>query len=278
MMGKVKYTLSFLLVTAAAYALSAFFLSHLDREVLKGVPLSAPRAASPQPKVGPPASPVDRSRVVTRTSPPPERQEDTSKKRPGVQEKPGLTSLNLKLLGTVVNEQGSSWAIIHDLDRDRQALVAEGYAVGEARVVSISKDRVLLNVNGKEEILQLGVERTKTASASSDQEGAEGTYVLNRETVKNTLDNLPGLMTQVRADVYFKDGKPEGFQVSQIQEGSLIKSAGFEEGDVIRSVNGQEVRSLEDAFALYQKFGNLDSFTVEILRGEKPKTLNVKIR
>lgn len=279
-MDKMKYLFSFVLVTAAAYGLSTFFLSHLDRGFLKEVPLSVPRGASPQPKAAPApsGSPVDRSKVVTRRSPPPERKEDTSKQTPRVQEKPGLTSLNLKLLGTILNENGSSWAIIHDLDRDRQEMVGEGYAVGEAKVVSIAKDSVLLNVNGKEEILPLGAEGTKTASTRMDQEGAGSSYVLNREIVRKDLENLPNLMTQARAELYLKDGKPEGFLVSQIQEGSIIKSAGFEEGDVIRSVNGQEVRSFEDAIALYQKFGKSSSFTIDILRGDKPKTLHVRVR
>jgi S1-C subfamily serine protease len=48
--------------------------------------------------------------------------------------------------------------------------------------------------------------------------------------------------------------------------------------DVIRRVNGQEIRSMEDAIALYQKFGTSDSFTIDILRGEKPTTLHVQIR
>jgi S1-C subfamily serine protease len=47
---------------------------------------------------------------------------------------------------------------------------------------------------------------------------------------------------------------------------------------VIRSVNGREVRSLEDAIALYQQLEDSDSYTIGILRGEKPRTLHVKIR
>jgi len=279
MMVKMKYLVSFLLVTAAAYALSTLFLSRLDREFLKQIPSPAPGESSVQPsRPSPLPSPADVSKVVTRRPPPPERKQDTSPKTSRVQEKPGLSSLNLKLLGTVVNEKGSSWAIIHDLDRDRQDLVGVGYVVGGARVVSIAKNSVLLNVNGKEEILTLGREVAKAPGVGPGQEGAASTYVLSSENVKTNLENLPTLMSQVRAEVYFKDGKPEGFQVNQIQEGSLIKSAGFQDGDVIRRVNGQEIRSMEDAIALYQKFGTSDSFTIEILRGEKPTTLHVKIR
>ncbi len=197
------------------------------------------------------------------------------------QEELGVSSLNLKLLGTVVNEKGSSWAIIKDLDRDRQDMVNVGSVVAGARVVSISKDRVVLNVNGREEILLLGVEGTRPAGTRDDQgakESAPSTYVVDRETVRENLDNLPSLLMQARAELYYKEGRPEGFQLSQIQRGSILKSVGFQDGDVIRTVNGQEVRSMDDAIALYQKFGDSDSYTIGILRGEKPKTLHVKIR
>jgi len=181
----------------------------------------------------------------------------------------------------VVSERGSSWAVIHDLDSDRQEMATVGSVVAGARVVSIGKDRVVLNVDGREELLVLGAEGTRSAGGRDDQgprESATSTYVLSREVVRETLENLPALMTQARAELYFKEGRAEGFQLSQIQDGSLIKSVGFQDGDVIRSVNGQEVRSLEDAIEIYQKFGDSDSFTIGILRGERTKTLHVRIK
>jgi len=86
--------------------------------------------------------------------------------------------------------------------------------------------------------------------------------VLDRKTVRENLDNLPSLLTQARAELYFKEGRPEGFQLSQIQKGSILNSRRFQDGDVIRSVNGREVRSMEDAIALYQQLGDSDSYTI----------------
>jgi general secretion pathway protein C len=160
-------------------------------------------------------------------------------------------------------------------------MVNVGSVVAGARVVSIQRDRVVLSISGREEILLLGAEGTRPAStrdAQAPKESATSTYVVDRKTVQENLDNLPSLLMQARAELYFKEGRPEGFQLSQIQRGSLLKSVGFEDGDVIRSVNGQEIRSLEDAIALYQQFGDRDSYTIGILRGEKPKTLHVKIK
>jgi len=281
MMDKMKYLFFFLLVTAAAYALSTFFLSYLDRELAKDLSVLTLEKLSVQMKMTPPLLPAEKPDFVEKTAASLERKEDTSKRTHRVQEKPSLSSLNLKLLGTVMNEKGSSWAIIQDLTSDRQEMVYVGSMIAGARVVSIGRDRVVLNVNGREEILLLGSEGTRSASTTGDQaakESSTSTYVLSREVVNKNLENLPVLMTQARAEIYFREGRPEGFQLSQIQQGSLIKSVGFQDGDVIRSVNGQEIRSLEDAIALYQRFGDGDSFKIGILRGNKPQTLHVKIK
>jgi general secretion pathway protein C len=281
MMDKMKYFFFFLLVTASAYALSTLLLSYLDRELAKDLPLPAPANSAMEKKVAPPLPSGEYPKSMEKRTASLERKEGTSKKTSQSQEEPGLSSLNLKLLGTVVNESGSSWAVIQDLETDRQEMVSVGSVVAGARVVSIERDRVVLNVNGKEEILLLGVEGTRSASSRGDQgarESTTSTYVLSREVVRENLENLPDLMSQARAEIYYKEGRPEGFQLSQIQDGSLIKSVGFENGDVIRSVNGQEIRSLEDAIALYQKYGDGDSFTIGILRGERSRTLHVKIR
>lgn len=276
-----KYFFFFLLVSAAAYALSTLFLSYLDRELAKDLPLPAPGNSLIEKKLPPPLSPAEYPKPTEKRAASLERKEDISKRTSQAQDQPGLTFLNLTLLGTVVNESGLSWAVIMDLTTDRQDMVSVGSVVAGARVVSIGRDRVVLNVNGREEILLLGVEGARSASSRGDQgakESATSTYVLSREVVRENLENLPDFLTQARAELYYKEGKPEGFQLSQIQQGSLLRTVGFENGDVIRSVNGQEVRSLEDAIALYQKFGDSNSFTIGILRGERVKMLNVKIK
>jgi len=280
-MTKLKYLFVFLLVTGAAYAGSTVFLSYLDAELGKDLPLSPPAKSSSGNKPGPPLPSADDSKSLAKRALSTVRKEDTSRKTSRPPDRPGTSSLNLKLLGTVVNEKGSSWAVIHDLDNDRQDMVGVGSVVAGARVVSIERDKVVLSINGREEILLLGAEGARSASSRGEQESKESaasTYVLDRKTVRENLDNLPSLLTQARAELYFKEGRPEGFQLSQIQKGSILNSVGFQDGDVIRSVNGREVRSMEDAIALYQQLGDSDSYTIGILRGEKPRTLHVKIR
>jgi general secretion pathway protein C len=282
MADKLKHLFFFFLVTVAAYAGSTLLLAYLNREPAKELPVPAPARSSVENKAGPSSTlQADYSKALAKRSLSLEGKEDASERTSHAQEKPGLTSLNLRLLGTVVNESGSSWAVIQDLETGRQVMAMVGSVVAGATVVSIERDRVVLSVNGRQEILLLGVEPARSASGREDQgarEGATSTHVLDREVVRENLDNLPSFLMQARAELYFKEGRPEGFQLSQIQQGSIIRSAGFQDGDVIQSVNGQDVRSMEDAIALYQKFGDSDSFTIGILRGDTPRTLRVVIK
>jgi general secretion pathway protein C len=281
MTGKLKYFFVFFLVTISAYALSTLFLSYLDRELVKDLPLPAPGKSSIENRPVQPLSPDGSSKALAKSTPSPERKAETLKESSRTPEKPVTRSLNLKLLGTVVKEKGLSSAVILDLDSNRQDLVSVGSVVAGARVVSIGRDRVVLNLDGREMILLLGAEEARSASTRSDQaprESATSTYVVDREVVRENLDNLPSLLMQARAELYIREGRSEGFQLSQIQKGSILKAVGLQDGDVIRSVNGREIRSLEDAIALYQQLGDRDSYTVGILRDQKPRTLHVKIK
>jgi general secretion pathway protein C len=86
------------------------------------------------------------------------------------------------------------------------------------------------------------------------------------------------MMSKVRVMPYMKDGKPEGFRVSQIKEDSLFKSMGFQNGDVIRSINGQAILSAEDMMKAYNSLKDNSSFSITILRNNQPKTLNLRVR
>ena len=233
MTNKLKYLFLFLLVTVAAYGLSTLFLSYLDQELVKDLASPAPGKPSVENKASQPLPPSDSSKALAKRTLSPERKEDTSRKTSRAAEKLGTSSLNLKLLGTVVNDKGMSWAVILDLDNDRQDMVNVGSVVAGARVVSIERDKVVLRIDGREEILLLGAEGTRPAGSRADQptkESTTSTYVVDRKTVQENLDNLPSLLTQARAELYFKEGQPEGFQLSQIQKGSIFKSVGFEDG------------------------------------------------
>jgi len=68
------------------------------------------------------------------------------------------TALNLILRGTAVGDNNASYAIIFDRSTGKEDLYEINATVQGARIQEILADRVILNVNGREETLILPVE------------------------------------------------------------------------------------------------------------------------
>lgn len=80
---------------------------------------------------------------------------------PAPQAKPAA---NLKLVGTVVGSGDHTFAVIEDLGTKKQELYRLGDLVREARVVEVTRNRVVLDNRGRREEL-MSFEKTDTASA-----------------------------------------------------------------------------------------------------------------
>ena len=104
------------------------------------------------------------------------------------------------------------------------------------------------------------------------------TYKISRDFVSQSVNNIAQIMFTVRVKPHFEDGKPAGFQVSNIKDESILKTMGFQDGDIIRSVNGQDIRSAEDVMRLYNTLKDSSFFGIGLVRNGQPKTLNFKVR
>ncbi len=97
--------------------------------------------------------------------------------------------------------------------------------------------------------------------------------VLARAEVDAALGNFGALTVAFRASF-----TPEGVKVQSLLESSLFAKAGLRAGDVIASVDGRPLRSLDDVAALYARAGALRAVTAQVVRGGKPLTLRVSIQ
>jgi general secretion pathway protein C len=204
------------------------------------------------------------------------------------------TPLEVRLRGTVYREKSNSLAIIEDLKTRKQDLYHVGDLIlGEAKLIAVSRNKVYLERNGKQEVLEVyeGAEAKKEekARSTSPQRGTipEGAgikrlsasrYHIPQEDLKDAFENLNHLLTQVRIVPNFKDGEPDGFKVLSIKRGSLIHQGGLRDGDIIKRVNGIEINSPEKAFEVYEQVINEPLITVEIVRGGRGRTLSYEVK
>ena len=97
--------------------------------------------------------------------------------------------------------------------------------------------------------------------------------VLARREVDAALADFGALAGAFRASF-----TPTGVKVDSILDGSLFAKAGLRAGDVIASVDGRPLRSLDDVAALYARAQTLRVVTAQVVRGGKPLALRVTIQ
>jgi len=201
------------------------------------------------------------------------------------------TRLDVELTGTIVSDPASySAAFIVESGKSSAWAYGIGQKVQGAEIVEILEDRVRLKVNGRDEWLMMGgkkKERTISAPANrrevEDQEKIAQTgdnqFELERSLVDKQLEDLDGLAKMGRALLHRgPDGQYDGYRLSAIRRGSLPDQMGIRNGDIIHSINGIEMNSLEGAMEAYEKLRNEGNLQVEITRRGKPEKLNYNIK
>lgn len=200
------------------------------------------------------------------------------------------TKLELKLWGTITGDAGGqAYAVIEDQSRRRQPqhLYREGDSVGDANIRLILREKVILTVDGEDEVLEMeqlldqsgriSADRSSAPPRAGLEERSDDEYSIERDIIDDALSDVGNLMRQVRIRPYFKDGNPEGVLLSGIRKGSIFEQMGLQSGDVIKGVNGEPIRSVDDAMALYQGLRSERSVQVQIERDGSSRTISYRI-
>ncbi|MBI3768008.1 MAG: type II secretion system protein GspC [Deltaproteobacteria bacterium] len=203
------------------------------------------------------------------------------------------TDLNVKLWGTaLVADAAQSYAIIEDLAARRQSLYRVGDSILDAATLSrVEWDRVVLERNGDEEVLELASARGPATTVSTApgaggaavageriRKTADDKFVIDRRELERTVANLNEVFTQARAVPYFEDGKTVGFRVFAIKPGSVFEKIGLQNGDVINRVNGVELTDPTKAISLFTELQNEGHIAVDLQRNKATKSFSYEIR
>jgi general secretion pathway protein C len=196
-----------------------------------------------------------------------------------------LKVLGLKLVGTVVGEDAAAnLAIIDDPSTRKQDLYREGDQVGQALVKKILRNKVVLDTGKGDEVLSMEPEEKAGSSLAQQQPFTSlpptpaDSDELTREEIESALPEYRNLMQQIRVRPHFEAGKPGGFMIYNIDPGSIYAKMGLENGDVIKSVNGQPIETTQQALDFYNSLKEGGAVTLEIKRGESTRELRFAIQ
>lgn len=205
-------------------------------------------------------------------------------------EKLQQTSLNLKLFGTITGRSDHDYAVIEDTQKRKQGLYKKGDSIQKAEIKRVLRKKVVLNVNGKDEILLMEDDKpdqAKKRRKSSPLRGAipldderfdtGETLSIDREKINSSLKNINQLMSQVKVRPHFKDGKPNGLLLSHVKQNSIFKDMGLQNGDIVKGVNGKEIQSVDDALKFYDNLKSSASVELQIERKGEGLSINYQI-
>ena len=192
------------------------------------------------------------------------------------------TELNLKLWGTVARQSGKTYAVIEDTKKREQNLYQVGDTVQDAVVKMVLREKVILNVNGKDEVLEM--EKLESAAvAAAPPPGAPPArarsrkIALKREQIQDAVSDLNSLMSQVKIRPHFKDGQPDGIALSNIRSNSIFRKMGLRNGDILMGVNEQNIQSVDDALGFYNNLKSSDNVSLKIKRRGRMNTIEYTI-
>jgi general secretion pathway protein C len=184
-------------------------------------------------------------------------------------------------------------AVIEDLATHRQQLYRVGDEVAGARITAIDWDRVTLERAGREETLTLAPPATASSEpapadtpratpAAAEPENirrtGENAFIVDRREITGATDNMSGLMTQLRAVAEVRDGRPAGFKLFRIEDGSLFARLGLRDGDVVRRVNGNDIGEPAALLSFLERLRHEPRVALDIVRDESPRTLVYDLR
>lgn len=189
------------------------------------------------------------------------------------------TSLKLKLLGTVTGDNDKAFAVIQNLQQRQQQLYRIGDTIQNATLKMILREKIILRVNGKDEILEIDKAQTKKTRRLSSKSATTDSrnITVKRSRVKSAVKNINKLMQQARVRPHFTNGKADGLSLTGIKPNSIFHDMGLKSGDIITSVNGKTIESVEDVLTFYKSLQTSESVSLKLKRRGRLKTIDYNI-
>jgi general secretion pathway protein C len=216
------------------------------------------------------------------------------------------TQLQLKLWGTVASAEDGSYAVIESEKERQQNLYRVGDTVSGASLKRILREKVVLTVGGKDEILEIQksgkpsavsplatrapmppqspfpspapAAPPESAPDSDSSAVAKRRITLQRSQIESAMGNIGQLMGEAKIEPNISNGNPDGLLISDVKPNSLFRRMGLRNGDIITGVDGKTIETVDDALKLYENLKTSEGASVDIKRRGQNQTIEYKIK
>ena len=202
----------------------------------------------------------------------------------------GTSQSDLILLGTARGSFRETFALIQKISTKEERVFRLGDQVyGMGPLVAVQKESAEILASGQR--VKILTPTAVAAEAGSDggqqpvparsglasQIGA-GNYVIDQRALNASLDNIGQAMTDARLLPSVKDGKVEGFRISEVRQGGIFGTVGMKNGDVLLRINDFPIDSPEKAIQSLASLKGQSRIKLDLVRDGQPTTFNYDIR
>jgi type II secretion system protein C len=200
--------------------------------------------------------------------------------------------IGLQIVGTITHSSGgANVALVKETDSGRVQAVKPGhnilktYKVIEVKpkYIVIQKDqewRIVFQSKFAGEFMDSNASRKGNLS-SYKEEGFERSDAAIRMTAQYRdrliKDDLSQVLMQATAIPFTRDGRVIGFQLLQIDKDSVYDKAGFQDQDIVTSINGQDLNNVAGAVNLLNSLRKESQIELEVLRNGAPRRMTINV-
>lgn len=198
---------------------------------------------------------------------------------------------DLILLGTARGSFRETFALIRRTAPPEERAFRLGDQVFDrGPLVSVQKESVEILTGGKRVKLMTplatpadgaapagAVSPAPPPAGGATQVGA-GSFVIDQRVLNAALDNIGQAMSDARLLPSVKDGRVEGFRVSEVKPSGVFAMVGIRNGDVLHKINDLPVDSPERAIQSLASLKGQNRIKLDLVRDGQPATFSYDIR
>lgn len=198
------------------------------------------------------------------------------------------SSDDLTLLGTAVGSFRETFALVLRRSTQEEKVFRLGDKVFDiGPLLSVRKEMIEIG-SGTTRVKLMApsadpAEAAKDSAAPAAPGGmvtkvGAGSYVIDQRALAAAIDNPGQMMTDARLLPSARDGKVEGFNVSEVKPAGIFGMIGLKNGDMLMKINDFAIDSPDRAMQSLLGVKGQNRLKIDLMRDGKPLTLNYDIR
>lgn len=202
---------------------------------------------------------------------------------------------NLMLIGTAIGTKKISYAIFVDNTQaqGQQDLFALGDKVFhygilkkiERSHVEIERNAVTYKVSMPDMTIEQGTDQKQSQSKEIPQSQTsfarkigEREYILDSQKIQKSLESPEQILTDARLLPNIREGKQEGFSISEVVPGGIYSSLGLRNGDILLKINDLPISNPEVAIQAMSALKGMNNINLDIIRNGQNMSMNYRIK